>query len=337
MSSSPSIVSSLANASQQITLYLGQSILIFGIIGGTLNLIVFLSLKTFRQSSCAFYLIIMSCVNIGQLVTGCLSRIMIVGYNIDWTQTSLFYCKSRWFFFQTFTLTSYACMCFAIIDQYLATSTYRRWQHWNNIKLAYCLCTVSFIFTILHGFPSIIYFNFTNLPTTNKLICTITNSVYQRYRTYGFNVFLAGALPVFTTVLFGSLAYRNVKHLASRTVPLVRRELDRQLTSMVLVQVVYISIAVVPYTTVIIIISNLDLQNKPILAAELQLAECLGAIIYYSYFAAPFYIYICASKRFRQQLIYVLCRIHANYCRKPTRINNQISPESQMHSNTNKD
>ncbi|CAF2527805.1 unnamed protein product [Rotaria sp. Silwood2] len=85
MSSSPSVVSSLANASQQVTLYLGQPILIFGIIGGIFNLIVFLNLKTFRQSSCAFYLIVMSCVNIGQSLTGYLSRIMITGYNIDWT------------------------------------------------------------------------------------------------------------------------------------------------------------------------------------------------------------------------------------------------------------
>ncbi|CAF1094732.1 unnamed protein product [Rotaria sp. Silwood1] len=273
----------------------------------------------------------MSCVNIGQLLTGCFSRIMITGYNIDWTETSLFYCKSRWFFFQTFTLTSYACMCFAIIDQYLATSTYRRWQQWNNIRLAYFLCTVSFTFAVLHGFPSIMYFNLTDSRTTNKLICTITNSVYQRYRTLGFNVFLAGVLPVFTTILFGSLAYRNVQQLAYRTVPLVRRELDKQLTSMVLVQVVYIFIAIVPYTTVIIIITNLDLQNKPILAAELQLVECLSAIIYYSYFAAPFYIYICVSKRFRQQFIYVLCRIYTNCCRKPTMINNQILPESHMN------
>ena len=89
MSSSPSTVSSLANVCQQVTLYVGQAILILGIIGGILNLIVFLSLRTFRQSSCAFYFMIMSCMNIGQLLTGYFSRIMITGYNIDWTQTSV--------------------------------------------------------------------------------------------------------------------------------------------------------------------------------------------------------------------------------------------------------
>lgn len=285
MSSSTSIVSSLTYASQQVSLYLGQSILIVGIIGGILNLIVFVSLKTFRESSCAFYFIIISCVNIGQLLIGYLSRIMIAGYNIDWTQSSLIYCKLRWFLFQSFTLTSLSCMCFATIDQYISTSTYHRWQQYNNIKLAYFLCVISFILSILHGIPSIIYFDHIDSPIPNKSICIITNNDYLQYRTYGFNVFLGDVLPVLITVLFGSLAYRNVKQIAYRAVPLVRRELDKQLTSMVLVQVVYVFIAIVPYTTVIIVLTNLDLQNKPILAAQLQIGECLGAVIYYSYFA----------------------------------------------------
>ena len=75
--------------------------LIAGVIGGFFNIIVFLSLQTFRQSSCAFYLTIMSIVNIGQLFTGLLSRIMISGFDIDWTVTSLFYCKFRYYCFQT--------------------------------------------------------------------------------------------------------------------------------------------------------------------------------------------------------------------------------------------
>lgn len=281
-----SIVSILADLPQKLFLYLGQPLFFIGLLGGLLNLIVFLSLKTFRQSSCASYFIIMSSVNLGQLLTGYLSRIMITGYNIDWTQTSLFYCKFRWYFFQLFTLTSFACMCFATIDQYVATSTYRQNQRqkWNNVKLAYCFCTISFVLAVVHGIPSIIVFDHIPSPVMNKSLCIITNSFYQKYRTFGFNLILAGLLPVFITVLFGSLAYRNVKQIAYRTVPMVRRELDKQLTIMVLIQVIYVFIAIVPYTIVVILITNLDLSNKPLLVAYLQFVECLGALIYYSYF-----------------------------------------------------
>ena len=64
----------------------------------------------------------MSIVNIGQLITGLLSRIMISGFRVDWTQISLFYCKIRAYCFQVISLISLACICLAAIGQYLATS-----------------------------------------------------------------------------------------------------------------------------------------------------------------------------------------------------------------------
>ncbi|CAF3004234.1 unnamed protein product [Rotaria sp. Silwood2] len=314
--------------SQQITLYMNIPILIVGIIGGIFNLMVFLSLKTFRQSSCSFYLMIMSWVNLGQLVTGNLSRIMSFGYNIDWTLNSLFYCKIRWYCIQICTLTSYACLCFATIDQYLATSNRYRWQQWSNIKLAYYLCLASFIFSTLHGIPSIIYYTYSPSIITTKLVCTVTNTMYQHYRTYGYFLVLVGFLPVFITVLFGTLAYRNVQQLAYRTVPLVRRELDKQLTSIVLVQVVYSFIVIMPYAIFVTITTIIDLGSDPVIIAKLQFIESLTGAFYYSYFAAPFYIYVFVSKRFRQQLLYVLSPIFINIARHPPIIsNNQVVPE----------
>jgi len=60
-------------------------------------MIIFLSLRIFRENSCAFYLTVMSLLNIGELITGYLPRINASGFDIDWTQISLFYCKFRWF------------------------------------------------------------------------------------------------------------------------------------------------------------------------------------------------------------------------------------------------
>ena len=60
-------------------------------------------------------------------------------------------------------------------------------------------------------------------------------------------VVLVSGLPVLITALFGLLAYHNVTQLAYRAVPLVRRELDKQLTVMVLVQVVFNFCVLVPY------------------------------------------------------------------------------------------
>jgi hypothetical protein len=145
--------------SQQLTIYIGLFLFIAGLIGGILNLIVFLSLQTFRQSSCAFYLTIMSIVNTSHLFTGLLTYIMINGFGIDWTSMSLGYCKFRYFYVALCLLISLTCMCSATIDQFLATCSNPRWYQWNNIKIARYIVIGAVILWILHGIPFLIYYN----------------------------------------------------------------------------------------------------------------------------------------------------------------------------------
>ncbi|CAF4465096.1 unnamed protein product, partial [Adineta steineri] len=71
-----------------------------------------------------------------------------------------------------------------------------------------------------------------------------------------------------------------------------------------------------------------NVQNNPLGNAQLQFAESLTATIYYTFFSFPFYIYIIVSKRFRQQLIYVLSRIYNHFRRPLPIVNNQIAPET---------
>jgi len=271
-------------AAQEVTIYMGIPILIAGMVGEILNCIVFLSLKTFRENTCAFYLSIMSFVNIGQLLTGLFSQIMIDGFNIDWTQIS-WYCKFRVYILQFCALMSYTCMCLATIDQFLSTSLNPRWQQLSNIKLARILSLIFFIVWILHGVPYLIYLNIVTSPTTNELNCLLTNTILLQYFNYGFVVTLAGFLPVFITILFGFLAYRNVTQLAYRTVPVIRRELDKQLTVMVLVQVVFNCCATIPYIILYIIMRNPNITNDPFRYAQLSLASSVLIILYYLHYS----------------------------------------------------
>jgi hypothetical protein len=284
MSSSP-ITASLISAAEQVIRYGGISIFIFGVIGGFLNAIVFLSLQTFRQNSCAFYLTIMSIVNIGQLLTGLLSRITISGFGIDWTQMSLFYCKFRYFTFQTCALLSFTCFCLATIDQYLATCFRPRWQQWCNIKLSHHLVIASVCLCLLHGIPYLIFYNHVQLPSSGILFCTSTNNIFLQYHTSVFLLILTGVLPVFITVLFGFLAYYNVRHIAYRTVPLVRRELDKQMTVMVLVQVVLTFFTIVPFVIVNTLAFNTSILQNPVIVARVQLTGSIVVCLYYAFFA----------------------------------------------------
>ena len=203
--------SSFLFAAQEVTIYTGITTLFIGLLGEILNCIAFLSLQTFRENSCSFYLTVMSFVNIGQLLTGLLPRIMINGFNIDWTQTSAFYCKFRIYILQLCTLMSCTCMCLATIDQFFATCFNPRWQQLSNIKLARILCFIFFILWTFHGIPFIMYLNLIPLPNSNELYCTITNYIFFEYFNYAFIITLVGFLPVFITIIFGLLAYHNIQ------------------------------------------------------------------------------------------------------------------------------
>ncbi|CAF1436344.1 unnamed protein product [Adineta ricciae] len=315
-------MSSLALAAQNLSIYLGIFALVAGVLGGLLNTIVFLSLKTFRQSSSAFYLTIMSISNLGILISGQLTRILISGYSIDWTQTSLFYCKFRIYSLQTFSHVSFAYLSLATIDQYLSTCSRPQWQQWSNIRVAHRLVILVVFLGLACNIPYAIYYVHNHSPITGEITCTNTNAIFQRYMNYVSGVTLTKILPIGLMILFGILSYRNIQQLARQTVPLVRRELDRQITIIVLVQSVITFFTITPYIVVYCLLLIFNANDYPAIYNNLQAANSISFSIYYLYHASPFYIYFCASARFRRQLKYVLFDVHLNQrCRRITPVN----------------
>lgn len=264
---------------------MGMSIVVLGVLGNLFNLMVFLSLKTFRQSSCAFYLIVMSFINIGQLILGQFSRVLITGFGIDFTQTSLFFCKFRWFAIYTFSFISFTCICFATIDQFLATCDRVYWQQWSNIKLARRLSAGLVLFWIIYGIPYLIFYNQTTSATTGEVSCASTSINFRLYHTYMNNTVLSGCLPILITGLFGSLAFQNIRQTAYRTVPLVRRELDKQLTNMVLVQDVIGFLVVLPYVILTVLSLTVSPGSPGYDSAKASFATTITACFYYMNFA----------------------------------------------------
>jgi hypothetical protein len=278
-------IASFNFASEQVAIYLNLFNLIFGIPGEILNIIVFVSLKTFRESTCAFYLITMSFFNIGQLLCGSLFRFVTSGYGIDWTIMSVFWCKFRTYILQVCGLTSMTCLCLATIDQYFATCSRPRWQQWSNIKLVRYTTAITIIFWSIFAILYAVYYDIIISPVTGNLTCMNTNSAFDRYNSYFHRIVMLGFLPNFITALFGFLAHRNISYLAYRTVPLVRRELDKQLTKMLLVQVIFNIFALLLFNIVSVIVPYIITSADPVVMAKLQFVQILSYCIYYLYAA----------------------------------------------------
>jgi len=279
-------LNSLKFAGQHVASYGGLTVLIFGLLGGALNLLIFLTLRTFRQSSSAFYLIIMTIFNIGQLLVGLLTRTLTFINPNNSYDNSIFYCKLRLYSSHVCVMTSLTCFCLATIDQYCGTSSYQKLRRMCRIKTAAMLVSLGCIFWILHGIPYIIFSQPNQSSNSSAVQCIIINNIYSQYRSYVYLLVLSGFLPLSIIIVFGLMALRNIKNMLHYTVPLIRQELDKQITRMILTQVIACILSLLPYAIASILSKIVQSSNSSALVqAQADLNLQVTLIIYYLYFA----------------------------------------------------
>jgi len=229
--------------SQQYTIYVSFVILISGVIGNICKIIVFSQLKILRKTPSAFYIISEDIVNLIILFIPFVFRIGINAFNYDPSQTSIVWCKLRQAIGLTCTLITLTIVCFASIDQYLSTNHQPYIRRLSSIRLAKILTISSIIFWLFHSIPLLVF-----LEIQPSAGCSIYNRGLLTYITFFYYPILSGLLPLLLSSFFSLLAYRNVRRLVRRQIPIEQRRLDRQLTSMILTRVFLLFILVFPYT-----------------------------------------------------------------------------------------
>ena len=177
------------------------------------------------------------------------------------------------------------CLCLATIDQYCATGSHIRWQQFCRIKIAYRLVVGTTIIWMLHGIVYLVYFVHAKSTCTNQTTCTIVDYNFTQYRIYVIVLTLLGILPVSIAVCFGLLAFRNIQQLTHRTRPIVRLELDKQLTVMVLAQVTMNVSTYFPYNTINSFATMTFIGSYPTIQRVLQFISTVAFVVYYIYFA----------------------------------------------------
>lgn len=264
----------LNSISQQFHIFYGLPVIILGVIGGILNIIVFTTLKTFRETTCAFYLTISSLFNIGQLITALLVRVLSEGFkteirNISWI-CKIQSCLAGWF-----VLVSLTTICLATIDQVLSLSKYRRF---SNIRIAQrCILITCFIWSIY----AVIILIYRDTPLG---VCILVNPQFAMYLSRYHLSIVSGILPVSIMITFSLLAFYHVRTLGSRQINIVRLSRDRQLTAMLLVYVIYVVITILPYDIFYIYSQNQSTKDLEQIARN-NLITTITILIDYSSFA----------------------------------------------------
>ena len=233
----------ILTAVEEFSLYLTFVLFVVGNVGSMINLLVLSTLKLFRGNQCVFYLIVECVVNIGQLTILCTIYILPLIYKFEPGNVSTVWCKLKNVLPQLLRLLSTSMVCLAAFDQFLSTSHRLFLRQCSSLRLARRLCVAALCLWVCHSIPYTVFYAI--VPPSG---CINRSAQLIKYYSFFYYPILHGLLPILMSSLLSLLAYRNVRYLVRRQVPVVRRRLDRQLTAMVFVRVIVFVILLLPYT-----------------------------------------------------------------------------------------
>ncbi|CAF1347383.1 unnamed protein product [Adineta steineri] len=309
------------------SIYSGCIIFSFGVIGNVLNLLVFTQLKHFRTNRCAFYITIESISNFIYQFLSISLTILTSIYGDDATGRSLIWCKLRYILGQTCALTTFYMISFSAVDQFFSTNHRLNLRQMCTLKLGRYFAFIFVCFAIIH---SIVLGSSYDIKPT--LGCALSNYVWVQYSTYFFYPILYGFLPIVIASSFSILAYRNVRHIVRRQLPIVRRKLDKQITAMVLMRVIAFVCLTLPNNAYRIYVINFPIsQSMPMVYALGRLLQTILLSINNINYMINFYIFIIFSSRFRRQVKLVLVKKcwqrWKHWC---CPINNRVEPDNNI-------
>ncbi|CAF1023203.1 unnamed protein product [Adineta steineri] len=252
-----------------------------GLIGSILNILVFTNTKVFRQNRCAFYLVAESIFNIAQLTQNFANTIWTLFLNgTDPTTVSLTWCKLRTCLPQWYRLTLTAIICFAAIDQFLSTNPRLYLRQLSSLTIARYQVYFAIGLCLLHTIPAAVFIRISPL-----FGCIVSNNGLINYYSFIFYPIISGLFPICVSSLFSILAYRNVRHIVRRQIPINRRRLDQQLTAMIFARVIFYVILQLPFTIYRIYSLNMNIPkgNTIAYAIDQWMQQIVLVMIYLDY------------------------------------------------------
>lgn len=302
----------LNNISIQINRYLSVILILFGIIGNLLNCLVF-SHKKLRSNPCVIYFLFASIANLISIISGLPTR-MMKDWKIypDLTETISIVCQIRLFIlFTTRSIASWLLVS-ATIDRFLVSSTKIHLRQMSNIKQAIhwiiCICIISPIYwsETFYCFDS----NLENTPLkcyAKSTECRIFNDLSQ--------ALVTTIIPSLIMLIFGLNTITNIHRLhlinpviinKNNLTPLKNRKTDTNLTRMLFLQVILLTIFNIPQAIQKFYITNTFYQVKSSNQKSLErFLFNIGVLLTYIPHCLPFYIYTFTGRVFRRRLFQI--------------------------------
>jgi hypothetical protein len=203
--SNSSFVNQINSIRQIVPAYFLPPIFLMGIIGNTLNIIVF-ARSRLRANVSSWYFICLSISQIGSLFSSCLARIISSGWSYGYDIGGIFLgvCKSRAYATTLFTALSRYFLCLITIDRWMKTSRSAWLRQKSSPKYAKWFITLGVTFWTVFTIHAPIGFqtvsNICALPPGSTY--TIFSSVYN---------IVVGIAPFLIMIIFCFLLLKTIR------------------------------------------------------------------------------------------------------------------------------
>ena len=283
---------------REIISFMSSILLISGSIGNILNCVIFTH-RSLRQNSCSFYFFATSIANLLTLIFGCFTRLLIsLGYTPCSSSLSI-YCKIRSFF----TMLGLTCSSWFIVaacaDRYASSSFHVHIRSFSQVKVAQRV--TMFISLIVSLIWSQMFLCFQG--NTTGVNCNPSTSFCHTFNDFVLLLFYS-ILPPFSMFLFGLLTIRN---LHQRRIHRMINKKERQLTMMLITQVVCVTILSLPISIQKIYAEFVTGQFKTKERMEMeQFFATVVVLIAFINTSVSFYLFTLTSEVFRKELRSIL-------------------------------
>ncbi|UJR20251.1 hypothetical protein I4U23_023382 [Adineta vaga] len=316
-------MSSTTELVRSMTIYGGIPIFACGIIGNLLNIRF---LWRTRRNPCAFIFLSSSIINCLVLFYGLFTRILSVGFNLDWSSNNLIWCKARIAFTQASFFMSLTCVCLASIDRFFASCRDENYRRLSRLSYAICGVLLTCLFWLAHSTCEFIYGVIVTNPITGLSVCSVVSpQEFTNYRMYVSLPIYLGVLPTLILTISGFLTYRNINKLQGDR---QREIIQKQLTRMMLIQIPIILFSTIPY---IIYTEYAVFSATTPKTTEQRMIESITSsvltLLFYISFASSFFVFFTSSKSFRHEAkLFFSCQ------KQDPNGTNQIQPYSTAES-----
>ena len=302
----------LANVTVQFNRYVPIPLLILGLIGNVLNLFI-LKRPSLRSNPCSVCFMAASLANLLVLFDGLIPRILL-SFNKDPADTSDFLCKVKYYLIYTSSILSSWFIVLATIDRYLSSSQDARRRRWSSLKQTRWTILCLTIFAIVFFVDKLICF-VANIPN-EVLKCNAIAGACRNYHNYSYIVVYSLA-PCILLAVFGALTIINIRksriviapqppvqETAQARAPVRNNSSrDRQLISMLFVQVIFLVLFSFPISIVRIYLGFTASDSKtPLRLTQESFALQLVIMLTYIPIINTFYIYVVWGQIFRNEL-----------------------------------